>query len=124
MTNCLPQFLLAPAALKETVDSALSNSGVLAAVASAFRPDLHARNIIHPVFDSCLDYASSTGWYLACNPNELDSIILLKLKGYESPIVKSEAAKVAGPLGHRFQIVYPFGVMAGDFRGLYHYPNA
>lgn len=58
-----------------------------------------------------------TVWYAIANPNQVGSITVFKLAGYETPMFRSEQSQVLESLGVNMDIHFPVVVAAEDWRG-------
>ena len=112
--NIKPEFLIVPAALEataaqilvSTADPSASNSGV----ANIYR------NAMNLIVDAELDDYSSTAYYVAANPADIDTIEVTYLNGNQQPILESQVG--FDFVGIRWRILDDFGVTALDYRGL------
>jgi hypothetical protein len=82
----------------------------------------YANNII-PVFDPYLqslltNAGMDDGWYLAADPNVLESIGVAYLNGYTTPTIRSDYARADEALGLTYTIFFDYGVYASDYRGI------
>ena len=89
-------------------------------IAGVYNP--YAKNIV-PIFDpylqSLLTAANKAdGWYLAADPNVLESIGVAYLNGYTTPTIRSDASRADEALGLIYTIYFDYGVYASDFRGI------
>lgn len=121
--NIVPRSLIVPANLEATVEPL---------VMTPFRPDATypqgvynpfgpgGKNQLIPVVEPYLDSGNSTGWYLAADPNTVDTYILLTLSGFDAPTIRSAASDVGEALGIKWDIFFDYGWMVGDWRGLYY----
>lgn len=121
-TNVVPASIIIPPALRQSVLELVkspykSDTPVNTVVGQGNSITYNTVDFMDIVVDAYLTLA--TGWYLAANPNEIDTFVLLNLNGREAPFVKSEDAAVGDALGISYQVYGDFGVMAGDWRGMY-----
>ena len=120
--NITPKFIIAPRALKGTIDQIVRTPFMVAATypAGAYNPyGPGGDQQLNPVYDAYLDSINSPGWYLAGDPNQVDTLIVLTLQGNETPTLRSEPSRVAEALGISWDLFFDWGVMIGDWRGLY-----
>jgi hypothetical protein len=68
--------------------------------------------------DPTLDASSSTAWYLAASPADIDTIEVTYLNGQQAPVLYSNTDYFQY-LGIQFQIMHDVGVTPLDYRGLY-----
>lgn len=113
--NIVPRFLLVPAALETTADVLLrsvastdseKNSGVI----NPFQ------NSLVPVVEARLDSNSKTAWYLAADPNQVDTVEVMFLDGMQQPVI--EEAETSDIDGKTFYVRLDVGARALDHRGL------
>lgn len=93
---------------------------VNSAIPGVYNP--YANNII-PVFDPYLqslltNAEKEDGWYLAADPNVLESIGVAYLNGYTTPTIRSDYARADEALGLTYTIFFDYGVYASDYRGI------
>ena len=129
--NIQPRFLIVPAALSAT---ALTFTGSIAdpttTVASnedALRPGFTSGvgNIYGPngprqivtVVDGVLDTSSTSQWFLAADPSQVDTVEVTFLQGEESPVLSREEGFTTDTM--KYKIRQSFAAAAIDFRGLY-----
>lgn len=129
--NIQPRFLIVPAALAATALTFTHSIGdpttAVASTEDAARPGFSASvgNIYGPngprqlvvVADGVLDGTSTTGWYLAADPSQVDTIELTFLQGEESPVLSREEGFTTDTM--KYKIRQTFAAKAIDFRGLY-----
>lgn len=118
--NIMPKFLIVPVNYEATAMELFSSMSY-----NASNNNEGVRNIYGPggsrqltlVSDPVLDANSSTVWYLAADPMQIDTVELAFLQGEESPVLENEwdFSKDA----YRYKIRQTFGVKAIDWRGLY-----
>jgi hypothetical protein len=118
--NLTPRYLIVPqnyaAEALELVNSqsyaqASGNEGVV---------NIYGINGVRPlsvVADAVLDGNDTTGWYLAADPSQIDTVELTFLSGEESPVVESEVDFDTDT--QKSKVRQSFGVAAIDWRGLY-----
>lgn len=113
--NIVPRFLLVPAALETSADVLLrsvastdseKNSGVI----NPFQ------NSLVPVVEARLDSNSKTAWYLAADPNQVDTVEVMFLDGVQQPVI--EEAEASDIDGKSFYVRLDVGARALDHRGL------
>ncbi len=117
--NLEPKYILAGRALRGTILELLGST------ANPASPNGNAgvtniwQNGLEPVFDAQLGAAqggSDTGWYLAADQNEVDTVEYAYLQGLESPAL--ERVEAFTSLAIRFRQYIAFATKAIDFRGL------
>lgn len=130
--NLQPRFLLVPPALSATalriVGSLADPSNTVGTTEDAARPNynsgvlnLYGPNGSRPltaVVDACLSSSeSATMWYLAAEPNQIDTVEVCFLQGEETPFLDREDGFSVDAI--RYKIRQTFGAKAVDYRGLY-----
>jgi hypothetical protein len=117
--NVIPRYLIAPVALSATVlelfnsisyNAANNNEGVR----NIYGPG--GERPLAPIIEPVLDGASSSAWYLAADPGQIDTVELSFLSGEESPVLESEWDFTKDC--YLYKIRQTFGVKAIDWRGL------
>jgi len=122
-TNIPPKFIIAPRALKGTIDEIVrtpfkATSQYPAGIYNPYGPGGDEQ--LSPVYDAYLDSLDAYGWYLAGDPNAVDTLIYMTLEGNDSPTLRSEPSRVTEALGIVWDIYFDWGFMIGDWRGLYY----
>jgi len=129
--NVTPRFLIVPAALAATAyqitRSVADPSNTAGSTEDAERPNYNSgvQNLygpngprpLMPVVDAVLDGTSATGWYLAAEPNQIDTVELTFLQGEETPYLARQDEFTVDAV--RYKIRQTFGAKAIDYRGLY-----
>lgn len=110
--NIAPQFLIVSpdkeVEAMQVLNSIADPAGANAGVANVFR------NAFDLVVDAELD---GNPWYMAANPNDVDTIEVSYLNG--DPMPKLESQIAFDYLGMRWRIYIDYGVDVIDFRGLF-----
>lgn len=70
-----------------------------------------------PVIEPLLDSSSSTNWYLAADPTQVDTVEVTFLEGEESPVLENEWDFDTDC--YKYKIRQTFAAKAIDYRGLY-----
>lgn len=112
--NIRPVFLLAPWALKGTVDNLLTSTSPIAP-GSAASPVKNPWAYLTPVHDARLDANSTTAWYLAGRKGM--TVKLFTLNGNMTPVLESRAGWATD--GMEFKSRITAAAKAMDYRGLY-----
>lgn len=116
-----PAFLIVPVTLETKAEALLASLSDPAALNSgASNPDWIRRLTL--VADPRLDAASLTSWYLACNPNQIETVVRAYLQGQERPYIEENDEFVRDAITHKCRL--DIGVGAIDHRGLYKNPGA
>jgi len=127
--NIQPNFLIVPSALAGT---ALQLRGSIAdpSAGGTTAGNANTLNIYGPsgerplrvIVEGVLDGNSSTAWYLAAAPRQIDTVELSFLQGEEAPVLENEWDFDKDC--YKYKVRQTFGVAAIDFRGLYKNPGA
>lgn len=130
--NLQPRYLIVPPALSYTAlqiaGSIADPSNTAATTEDAARPNynsgtlnLYGPNGSRPltvVVDACISSSeSATAWYLAAEPNQIDTVEVCFLQGEETPFLDREEGFSVDAV--RYKIRQTFGAKAVDYRGLY-----
>lgn len=110
--NIRPQFLLAPWALKGTVDSLLHSTNPVAVGANTVNPWAYLKAI----YEARLDASGAKKWYLAARKGM--TVKLFTLGGNMVPVIESKAGWATD--GMEFKARITAAAKAMDFRGLYY----
>lgn len=122
--NLEPQYLITGRTLAPTAMQILGSLADPAAGGSA-AGNSNTFNIYGPngprmlqlVVDGQLDATSTTAWYLAASPSQIDTIELCFLQGEESPVTDREESFTVDAI--KYKIRQSFAAKAIDYRGLY-----
>lgn len=113
--NIAPKYLLVPAALESSAKQLIS---------SVTQVGQDNPNVSNPVSgmaevlsEARLDAASSTAWYLAADPNLVDTVEVAYLDGIETPYMEQVDDQDVDGVTYKVRI--DAGVKALGFRGLY-----
>lgn len=110
--DCSPRFLIVPAALETVAEQFLAT--LSPTVSTEVNPFAGRLDL---VVDPRLDAVSATAWYLAAEPNLIDTIEYAYLEGYSGPTIEvREGFEVDGT---EFKARLDFGAGILDHRGLY-----
>lgn len=112
--NISPSFLIVPAAKEVSAQKLLSSYTDLASNNSGV-PNVF-RNSLNLVVDAELDTYSSTAYFLAAAPQDIDTIEVTYLNGDDMP--KLESRMGWDYLGMEWRIYIDYGVTVLDYRGL------
>lgn len=129
--NIVPRYLIVPSALSYTAlqiaNSVADPSNAAGSTEDAARPNFNSGTInvygpqgsrpVMPIVDANLDASSPTAWYLAAEPNQVDTIEVCYLQGEETPFLDREEGFSTDSV--RYKIRQTFGAAAIDYRGLY-----
>ena len=117
--NIRPQYILAPWALKGTVDNLLVTTNPVKVEASVTNP----WSYLTPVYESRLDAnptIGTTAWYLAARKGM--TVKLFTLNGQMTPLVETQAGWAVD--GMEFKARITAAAKAVDYRGLYYNKGA
>lgn len=109
--NIAPAYLLVPAAL-ETVAQQYTSQAYVAAQNSNINPFAGTLQVIA---EPRLDAASTTAWYLAADPSQIDTIEYAYLEGNQGVYLESKEGWEVD--GVEFKARLDFGAKAIDYRG-------
>ncbi|OPX90284.1 MAG: Mu-like prophage major head subunit gpT [Pelotomaculum sp. PtaB.Bin104] len=111
--NIKPKYLIVPASL-ETDTQRFILKAYYPTTQGAINPLASA---LEPVVDAELDPYSLTAWYLAADPQEVDTIEVTYLNEKDVPTIENEPS--FDYLGVKWRIYIDYGVTVLDYRGLY-----
>jgi hypothetical protein len=111
--NLNPKFVIAPIALRMVVERLMSPL-FPAAFANAVPTMVSS---LTPVFEPRLDANSTTAWYLAADPSQIDTVEYCYLEGQEGMYFETQMGFEVD--GIRFKARHDFGAGVIDYRGLY-----
>lgn len=114
--NLTPKFVLIPAAYETAADIilrsiSLPESGMSSGVANPWTGKLI------PISDARLDANSDKAWYMAADPNQVDTVEVAFLDGNEQPTLTEHEEYKTDAIVWKVKHVFGAGIM--DFRGLY-----
>ena len=123
--DLIPKFLLTPVALEQTAKNAMQSETLISLVATtAGAPQLQgSKNMFEGLFEVIatpyLDLASSTAWYMACDPKQgqIKTIEVSFLEGEESPVIKQETDFDTDDM--KLAVRHTVAAKALNWRGLY-----
>jgi hypothetical protein len=125
--NLVPAWIIHGTSLETTTEQLLSNIGrdISKSNDITIQPFAQGgRTPLQIIVDAYLETLTTTGWYLACSQNQLESIVMLALDGVASPSVRSEDSRVGEALGMNFDVYGAYDVMTADYRSLYYHAGA
>jgi len=129
--NIMPRYLIVPAALAQTalqlVMSTADPTNTAGSTEDATRPNFNSgvanlygpggpRRLV-PVVDAQLDATSATGWYLAAEPAQIDTVEVTFLQGERAPVLEREVGFTVDAV--RYKVRQSFAAKCIDYRGLY-----
>jgi hypothetical protein len=113
LANNIPRFIIVPTGGK-TVEARRVTASITPAKAS----DINAfANALEIVSEPRLNATSALTWYLAGDPNVVDTIEVARLEGQEEPFMDQRVGFNVD--GMEFKIRHDFAAKALDFRGLF-----
>lgn len=120
--NLQPKYLIVPAAL-ETVAQQFMTSALLATKSGDINP---FAGTLETIVEPRLDANSQIAWYLAADPNTVDTIEYAYLDGAEGLQVRTRDGYTTGADIDGIEILAyeDFAAKAIDYRGLYKQPGA
>lgn len=110
--NVAPRYLLVPAAL-ETIAQQFTSQAYAASASSSINPFAGALQVLA---EPRLDTASTTAWYMAADPAQIDTIEYAYLEGNQGVYLETKDGWEID--GVEFKARLDFGAKAIDFRGL------
>ncbi len=110
--NITPRYLLVPAAL-ETIAQQFTSQAYAASASSSINPFAGALQVLA---EPRLDAASTTAWYLAADPSQIDTIEYAYLEGNQGVYLETKDGWEVD--GVEFKARLDFGAKAIDHRGL------
>lgn len=113
--NIRPQFILAPWALKGTIDQILVNTQPVALGAAA-TPVTNPWSYLQPIYEARLDANLASGWYLAARKGK--TVKLFTLNGNLTPSLAMKFDWSTDSLDFKSRICAAAKAM--DYRGLYY----
>lgn len=115
--NLAPAYLIAPATLEQTAYQLTSNQYVPATKAEVNEFRTGGRTALEPVVEPLLDGTSTTAWYLAASPSQIDTVEYCYLDGAEGPVIESENGFEVDGISYKARL--DFAAKDIDHRGLY-----
>lgn len=114
--NLRPTFFLVPRA-KEAIALAYLNANVPFTVDTSANTSVY-RGQFTVISDAALDANSATAYYMACNPNTIDTVTVFYRNGQDMPILEQEESRGQEALGVTFRILHDVAAKVIDYRGL------
>ena len=120
----MPRYIIVPANYSATTLQLLNsiappdvggNAAGNANVANIYGPG--GDRPLVPVIEPLLDASSTTNWFLAADPTQVDTVEVTFLEGEESPVLENEWDFDTDC--YKYKIRQTFAAKAIDFRGLY-----
>lgn len=111
--NIPPKYLIVPASQETVAQQFLSNM-LIPTTQGVVNPFV---GTLEPVSDAELDGYSTTAWYLAASPADIDTIEVTYLNGDDMPKLESQVG--FDFLGIKWRIYIDYGVTVLDYRGLF-----
>lgn len=112
--NLNPTFLIVPPDLETTADE-LTNS--ITKPSATWNSTNVMAGKFTPVVESILSASSTTAWYLAASPSQIDTVEVAFLQGYREPVLEEEDGFDVD--GRKYKVMIPCVAKAIDYRGLY-----
>lgn len=111
--NIPPKYLIVPASQETVAQQFLSNM-LIPTTQGVVNPFV---GTLEPISDAELDGYSTTAWYLAASPADIDTIEVTYLNGDDMPKLESQVG--FDFLGIKWRIYIDYGVTVLDYRGLF-----
>lgn len=117
--NVSPRFIIAPHALRGTVDALLQSTlNPAEGSTTAFQEANIWRARLTPIYDARVDADDAAKWYLMADPRAFDTIELATLNGAREPRLERESnITVEGVI---MKVAHDWGASALDWRNMYH----
>lgn len=115
--NIAPAFLIVPAALEQTAYQLTSANYVPATQGNVSEFRAGGKTALEPVIEAVLDGNSSTAWYAAARPGEVDTIEFCYLDGSEGLYLEQQVGFDIDGIELKARLDFAAGVI--DHRGLY-----
>lgn len=113
--NLMPKFLLVPAASETTAEVILRSASLYESGANSGTHNPW-RNQLIPIVEPRIDAADADSWYLAADPNQIDTIEVMFLDGVRTPYIDEEVGFDVDAIKIKARI--DVGARALDHRGL------
>ena len=117
--NIRPSYLLVPVALELSAEQLLAQNLVPAKTMDVVPQSIRSLSVIA---EPRLDSVSATGWFLAANPSQIDTIEYAYLEGQQGAYIETRNGFDVD--GVEIKCRLDFGAKAIDWRGLYKNPGA
>ncbi len=126
-TNIPPKFLIAHSYLMQDVEQRIKAQVDIdsAATNATYTPNMSFIGGLVPVFapylDAKMDAATTPhyGWYLMGDPRQMPAVNKVKLRGYETPTIRSKNSEVGEPLGTLWDVYYAVEFGQVNYRPVY-----
>lgn len=115
--NVTPAFLLVPTALEQTAYQLTSSQFVPATATGINEFRQGGRTAVDPIVEALLDANSSTAWYFAASPDQIDTVEYCYLEGSEGMSIESQPGFTIDGIDMKARL--DFAAAPTDFRGLY-----
>jgi hypothetical protein len=113
--NLMPKFLIVPAASETTAEVILRSASLYESGANSGTHNPW-RNQLIPIVEPRIDTADADSWYLAADPNQIDTIEVMFLDGVRTPYIDEEVGFDVDAIKIKARI--DVGARALDHRGL------
>lgn len=123
--NIAPRYLIVPVALEATALELVNSTSYIVANGNQGVQNIYGVGGVRSltvIGEPVLDGNSTTAWYLAADPSQVDTVEVSFLQGEESPVLEDE-----WDFDHdvyKYKVRQTFGVKAIDWRGLYKYATS
>lgn len=115
-----PRYLIVPVSLETKAEALLASLADPASANSGVNNPAWVRGLTL-VADPRLDANSATAWYLAADPNLIETMIRAYLAGEPRPYLEENSEFVRDAISHKCRMDFGVGVI--DYRGLYKNPG-
>ena len=124
--NIVPMYLIVPAALETVAENLLNSVSILNTAIGSTTGEVTSPSqfvsSLQLVVDARLDLDSTTAWYVAASPLQVDTIYRAYLSGQRG--ISTEEERDFSTKGYGLSASLDFCAFAGDYRGLYKNPGA
>ncbi len=115
--NLMPRYLIVPSNLAATALQITTQNIDAATVANTNLYGPGGPRALVTVVEAQLDASSTTGWYLAADSSQVDTVELTFLAGERAPVLAREEGFTTDTI--KYKVRQTFNAKAIDFRGLY-----
>jgi hypothetical protein len=118
--NIVPRFLIVPVSLEATALELVNSTSYIVANGNQGVQNIYGVGGVRSltvIGEPILDANSTTAWYLAADPSQVDTVEVSFLQGEESPVLEDEWDFNTDV--YKYKVRQTFGVKAIDWRGLW-----
>ena len=115
--NVLPKFLFVPSELDGLANELVISPTVVGGSSVTPSFNVLSKYGLEVISSPYLDNASTTGWYLFGDPNQIDTFEIGYLQGRRVPVVEQGEINF-NTLGIAFRVVYDLGIREQSYQGM------